>query len=67
VFNLTLSGGFVFRGGITHIEDGTSISDSNYYVQRSLYIDNVLYTVSNAMVKLNSLDDLAFIKEINIG
>jgi uncharacterized secreted protein with C-terminal beta-propeller domain len=67
VFNLTLNGGFVFRGGITHIEDGTSIWDSNYYVERSLYIDNVLYTVSNAEVKLNSLDDLAFIKEIEIG
>jgi uncharacterized secreted protein with C-terminal beta-propeller domain len=67
VFNLTLNGGFVFRGGITHIENGTSISDSNYYVQRSLYIDNVLYTVSNAEVELNSLDDLSLIKEINIG
>lgn len=67
VFNLTLSEGFVFRGGITHIENGTSIWDSNYYVQRSLYIENVLYTVSNAKVKLNSLDDLAFIKEIDIG
>ena len=66
VFNLTLSEGFVFRGGITHIEDGTSIWNSNYYVQRSLYIENVLYTVSNVKVKLNSLDDLAFIKEINI-
>ena len=67
VFNLTLSGGFVFRGGITHIANGTSISDTNYYVQRSLYIDNVLYTVSNAEVELNSLDDLSLIKEINIG
>ena len=62
VFNLTLGEGFVFRGGITHVEDGTSIWDSNYYVQRSLYIENVLYTVSNAKVKLNSLDDLAFHK-----
>jgi uncharacterized secreted protein with C-terminal beta-propeller domain len=67
VFNLTLSGGFAFRGGITHIANGTSILDSNYYVQRSLYIDNVLYTVSNAEVELNSLDDLSPIKEINIG
>ncbi|HYB68522.1 MAG TPA: beta-propeller domain-containing protein, partial [Candidatus Acidoferrales bacterium] len=67
VFNLTLSGGFVFRGGITQVANGTSISDSNYYVQRSLCIDNVLYTVSNAEVELNSLDDLSLIKEINIG
>ena len=67
VFNLTLSEGLVFRGGITQIDDDISISNSNYYVQRSLYIDNVLYTVSNTEVQLNSLDDLAFIKEINIG
>jgi uncharacterized secreted protein with C-terminal beta-propeller domain len=67
VFNLTLSEGLVFRGGITQIDDDISISNSNYYVQRSLYIDNVLYTISNTEVQLNSLDDLAFIKEINIG
>jgi hypothetical protein len=82
VFNLTLSEGFIFRGGITHMDNGTNTwdgnyyaqrlfyienLDSNYYVHRSLYIENVLYTVSNAKVKLNSLDDLAFIKEINIG
>jgi inhibitor of cysteine peptidase len=67
VFNLTLSNGFILRGEITHIDNGTSIENTDYYVQRSLYIDNVLYTVSNAMVKLNSLDDLSFIKEINIG
>jgi inhibitor of cysteine peptidase len=67
VFNLTLSEGFVLRGEITHIDNGTSIEDTNYYVQRSLYIDNVLYTVSNAKVRLNSLDDLSFIKEIDIG
>jgi uncharacterized secreted protein with C-terminal beta-propeller domain len=67
VFNLTLSGGFILRGEITHISDGTSILDSNYYVQRSLYIDNVLYTISNAEVKLNSLDDLSLIKEIDIN
>jgi inhibitor of cysteine peptidase len=67
VFNLTLSEGFVFRGGITHIDNGTSIWNTDYYVERSLYIDSVLYTVSNAKVKLNSLDDLSFIKEIDIG
>jgi len=67
VFNVTLNEGFVFRGGITHIENGISISDSNHYVERSLYIENVLYTVSNAKVKLNSLDDLAFLKEIKVN
>ena len=67
VFNLTLTGGFILRGEITHIDNGTSIENTDYYVQRSLYIDNVLYTVSNAEVKLNSLDNLSFIKEIDIS
>jgi inhibitor of cysteine peptidase len=67
VFNLTLSNGFILRGEITHIDNGTSIENTDYYVQRSLYIDNVLYTVSNTKVKLNSLNDLSFIKEIDIG
>ena len=66
VFNVTLEKGFELRGNITHMENGISIYDSNFYVKRSLYIENVLYTVSNVKVKLNSLDDLAFIKEIRV-
>lgn len=66
VFNVTLEKGFELRGNITHMENGISIYDSNFYVKRSLYIENVLYTVSDAKVKLNSLDDLAFIKEIRV-
>jgi uncharacterized secreted protein with C-terminal beta-propeller domain len=67
VFNVTLENGFQLRGNITHMESGISITDRNYYVERSLYIENVLYTISAVKVKLNSLDDLAFIKEIGVG
>ena len=67
VFNITLQQGLVYRGGITHIDNSTGIWDYEHYVQRSLYIENVLYTVSQAQVKLNDLDDLAFIKTIEIG
>lgn len=49
VFNLTPESGFVLRGSISHLQD---------QIHRSLYIGNTLYTVSNDMVKANSLLDL---------
>jgi uncharacterized secreted protein with C-terminal beta-propeller domain len=67
VFNITLDSGLVLRGKISHLENGVDIYSSSYYVQRSLYIENVLYTVSDKKVKLNSLEDLTFIKEIEIS
>jgi hypothetical protein len=57
----------VLKGGITHCEnEGSQWSDwySSYWysVKRSLYIENVLYTISNGLVKMN---DLANLSEIN--
>ncbi len=49
VFNLTPESGFVLRGSISH---------NNADVHRSLYIGNTLFTVSDSMVKANSLLDL---------
>ena len=67
VFNVTLEAGFALRGGITHIETAAEKENWNYYVQRSLYIEDTLYTVSNVKVKMNNLQDLALIKEIKVG
>ncbi len=67
VFNLTLDNGFILKGKITHLESGIDVWNSTYHIERSLYIDDVLYTVSNAKVKLNSLEDLALIKEIKLN
>jgi uncharacterized secreted protein with C-terminal beta-propeller domain len=67
VFSISLDGGLVLRGKISYIEKDIDIYNSDYYVQRALYIENVLYTVSNAKVRLNSLADLAFIKDIEIN
>jgi len=64
VFNVTLEKGFLLRGGITHIETTAEKENWNYYVQRSLYIEDTLYTVSNVKVKMNDLQDLAPINEI---
>jgi len=66
VFNITLSGGFVLRGNVTHRENDANQWDSGYWVKRALYIDDVLYTVSEKKIKANDLEDLAFIKEIGL-
>jgi inhibitor of cysteine peptidase len=68
VFKLTLNG-FELVGGVTHQENATAqyYGDYNLNVNRALYIGNTLYTVSNAMVKLNSLTDLSQIAEIKLS
>ena len=58
VFNIDLDNGISLKGKIDH--------GKQYFwydqVQRSVYIDDVLYTLSNGMIKANSLGDL---KELN--
>jgi len=70
VFNVTASG-FTWRGRIAHAENAASSLyyygfDYDQQVNRALYIDDTLYTVSNSKVKLNSLDTLALIAEVNL-
>ena len=66
VFDVSLFHGFVLKGRITHLKNGISIYEESYWVKRSLYIENVLYTISNRVVKLNMLDDLSPILEIEL-
>jgi inhibitor of cysteine peptidase len=69
VFNISQENGLEFRGGITHCT-GAEFSQYVYYytadcfVERSLFIDDVLYTISDAKVKMNGLDDLNEINEV---
>jgi uncharacterized secreted protein with C-terminal beta-propeller domain len=37
------------------------------WISRALYIDNTLYTVSNARVQLNSLDNMALIAKVDLS
>lgn len=66
VFNITLSDGLVLRGNITHQDESTSVWESSYWVNRALYIEDALYTISNEKVKVNDLEDLSLIKEIKL-
>jgi len=65
VFNVSLEG-FVLRGNITHLSAEMSTWTPSYWVKRILYIEDVLYTMSDKKIKMNSLDDLHFIKEIEL-
>jgi inhibitor of cysteine peptidase len=67
VFDVSLRG-ITLRGRITHLQDDALLKsgywfDSEYSVERSLYIGDNLYTISGRMVKINSLTDL---KELNV-
>ncbi|MDH5691333.1 MAG: beta-propeller domain-containing protein, partial [Candidatus Bathyarchaeota archaeon] len=66
VFDVSLFHGFVLKGRITHLKNGISTYEESYWVKRSLYIEDVLYTVSNRKVKLNMLDDLSAMLEIEL-
>ena len=73
VFELTLDKGFVLKGRITHVADSESFKKSGYYyfgsgdaVQRSLYIGDVLYTISDSFVKANDLADLSEINALDL-
>lgn len=68
VYNINLEQGFTLRGRITHLDDqdymkaGQHWYDSPKNVNRILYIDNSLYTLSRAMIKAH---DLATLQEQN--
>ncbi len=68
VFKINLQEGIKLRGTIEHGEEN---AESWWYypdaIQRSLYMDNVLYTVSTSKIMANSLTDLTEIKKIDFG
>jgi len=72
VFRITLAQGLELQGKITHLENNIELLKSGYYYQsqysirRSLYIDNVLYTVSNLKIKMNSLLNMTEINTLEL-
>ena len=69
VFNITVQDGIVLRGRITHLATGQLPSwyNSSFFVTRALYIGSVLYTISNNMVKMNSLSDLTELNSVSLA
>jgi uncharacterized secreted protein with C-terminal beta-propeller domain len=73
VFSVDLEKGIELKGRITHIEDDETFLKSGYYyyndaysVKRSLYMNDVLYTVSGKLIKMNSLDELNEMNKVEL-
>jgi len=68
VYNIDLAEGFKLKGRITHLSDEDYLKsgdwgfDADKSVERILYIDNTLYTLSKEFIKAHDLDSM---KEIN--
>mgnify|MGYP001773163714 CR=1 FL=1 len=69
IFNVSLEKGFVVIGRISHLNT-TMNSTSNlfyegkYFVKRILYINDVLYTISDKMIKMNNIKDMSELNKI---
>lgn len=57
VYQFNLTKGFVLKGRITHTSD-PSIWDYSRFVNRGLYIGNVLYTLSGSTLKAHDLSTM---------
>jgi inhibitor of cysteine peptidase len=66
IFDLSLEQGFTLEGKITH-QNVVDQIEYNLNINRILYIDNVLYTISNNKVKMNDLESLQPLNEINLS
>ncbi len=55
------SSGIAERGKISHTEE-----PYDYEIKRALYIDDILYTISNKKIKMNSLEDLEEVNQLEI-
>jgi len=67
VFNISLPEGLVLKGNVTHLENGIEPWETGYWVKRSLYIDDVLYTISGKKIKMTNLENLELMKEIALS
>jgi hypothetical protein len=71
VFNVSLEG-IELRGRVTHIDDDSLLKsgyrfESEYAVERSLYIEDNLYTISQGRLKINDLGTLEEVKTVELG
>ncbi|MDH7517721.1 MAG: beta-propeller domain-containing protein [Candidatus Thermoplasmatota archaeon] len=77
VFDINLDDGITLKGTISHdvkTEHNEENSEADFYyyyddgnsIQRTLYIEDVLYTISRNLVKMNSLDDLSEINSVKL-
>ncbi|MDG6223088.1 MAG: beta-propeller domain-containing protein [Candidatus Bathyarchaeota archaeon] len=65
IFDISLENGFVLKGDITHPSNNEY--EQNAYINRIIYIEDALYTISDQLVKINNLESLEQITQIQIS
>ncbi len=66
VFSVSGENGFVLKGRVSHGAISQPYRSTPKDVRRALYIEDVLYTVSETMVMMNALSDLAEIGRVTL-
>jgi len=72
VYNIDLKEGFKLKGKITHITDDEYMKAGDYWydssknVERILYINDDLYTISKGMIKANDINSLKLKGQLEI-
>ncbi|NLC69621.1 MAG: copper amine oxidase, partial [Clostridiaceae bacterium] len=72
VYEVDIEKGFILKGRITHLSNedylkaGRDCYENDKNINRILYIKDVLYTLSNSMVKASGLADLEEINQVVI-
>lgn len=72
IYNLDLETGFNLEKKITHLSEDDYLKAGDYWydgnsnIQRIIYIEDTLYTISNNKIKAHSLDTFKELNSINI-
>ena len=64
IFNISIEQGFVLKGDITHPSNNQY--QENAPINRIIYIEDALYTISDQLVKVNNLGSLAPITQVQL-
>lgn len=66
VFNLNLEQGFRLKGKVSHYSDSDDRYKYHSSVRRSLYMDDILYTISQRKIKANNLQTIEEISSVDL-
>jgi uncharacterized secreted protein with C-terminal beta-propeller domain len=72
VYNVDPIKGFVLKGKVTHLNKEDMLKSGIYWynsdknISRIIYIDDILYTISDRILKANRLEDMTQINQIEI-
>jgi inhibitor of cysteine peptidase len=77
IYNIDLVNGIKLKGKITHMDESNdsnkknskkeySVFNEQHFVDRILYIEDTLYTLSNGLIKANDIDTLKEKSKLNL-